>query len=785
MKVCGAVMLPYSAFVCASNQKVDASLLGAGQRFFDGEERMMQNIAHSNVESLTLEYAIKNVNELVSSVPASNGDHRLTPMQRLATALTAKDFDKTMHIKVKAQGVKRLTEVCYTLHPHARTDIFINNLGVASGKTRATLYSTMHRVATPEAWKRTQEEHVKLTERGVNVPHLGLNKVTQIDHKVGGECMVARVVIALVPPPVMAQWEEASVNLSATFGSNGWITWRGLGTAKKRSSTTSTGSAFSMPEAIRLTKEKNKAIFWVMEACTKSSTAALFTAPEYSVPFRIIDEGTGAHLTEPRTNKPQSKCHYTYICNATLSQLEEHTNQQPKHPLRRALDGQNMCLHKPSHCAIAKMCSLPSWLRQAVAMSMEPFMPQGILKISMRAQIKSLAGTITGGSDLVITSTAHLVEGLVVQNCPSMSVEERDNLSTKCVAILNNTDPSESIANNLNKAIANVEADEAALPPLPIALVNDNNRPIFTESQRLEHADIERHKRAYATMKRLFSNLMRAISLDPPPECPITLDVIPPEQVCIASCCTGMYDKRSLEQLLVLGRCALCRQPLTGFASAVNVVDTLVAPPPPPPEPSQQNELFVRKGDTESLMQAFKAAAGTKCNSSLDAVTKSLKLALQFKPKGMRVLLCCNLRGPNKSYNAGCDEAKNAAKTCEYLKSAIPSFSSICTVGRHTDARLAKFRADDNTNRIFIIDTSSQTATMAGLHLPETDLVVFDRLSSDGSMETAKIVQSIGRAMRVQKGSVSEEKLCRRHFREHGTSRHAAKIVVFIDKSSA
>ena len=57
------------------------------------------------------------------------------------------------------------------------------------------------------------------------------------------------------------------------------------------------------------------------------------------------------------------------------------------------------------------------------------------------------------------------------------------------------------------------------------------------------------------------------------------------------------------------------------------------------PEPeAAASHPAVRPGDTQSLVAAFRHAAGTKCNSSLEAVVRTLEVALEFKPKGLRVL---------------------------------------------------------------------------------------------------------------------------------------------------
>ena len=767
----GAVLVSYEAFTRASNDRVDVTLLGHTDTYL----RAYQKFSHSNRESATFEYAVRHAERLVSSVPAWNGDHRLTPMQRLATALIACTYDSGQHIMIKeyTNGLSAKTASCYRMHAGEQTEVIINNLPVASGKTRGTIFATMSHVATHQAWVATRDSYTRFREEGVKVQWLGLSAVPFIDKE---PVKVARVVIALVPPPVMQQWAQASERLSESFGKNGWITWCGAvppGSNKRHC------NARNLLSAIKATAESNCALFWVLEACTASSNLALLSSPEYGIPYRIIDEGTGSHLTEPRTKKAQSPCRFTVICNATLEQLEEHTQQQPKHPLRRAMGGVNMQLSSSKHCAIATMCSLPSWMRLGVGLSMAPLMPRGILKICLRVQVKTLAGTLNKGSDMLITSTDDLIQGLVIDNCSDMSTTEKHELSSKCHAILDCTDPNISLASNLAKAREAVDQDYEALPPLPQPAVEGG---VLTSEQKLVHADILRHRRVYGTMRRLFSNLKQAVSLDPPPECPITLDVIAPEDVRILSCCTTFIDKNSVAQL-INKRCPMCRQPITGLVVVEQAVSTLVpkepegtvrAPAPSPPPP-------VRRGDTDGLVAAFKREAGTKCNSSLDAVGKSLEIALQYKPKGLRVLLCCNVHGSSRTYNAARDEIKNTAKSCEFLRKAMPRLDSVSTIGNQRSSQQTAYKKRDDKNRVLLIDTSSRSTTMAGLDLQMTDVIIFDRLGY-GSIELSKIIQSIGRAMRAQKKGAEEAKADAAFYVDKGHSRHSPKIVIFLDR---
>ena len=781
MKKHGAVLVTYAAFVRASNEKVDLTLLG---HVDDDGYSMSFKISKSNRESVTFQYAAKNLKELITAVPAFNGDHKLTGMQRLSTALMTTGYDKSVHLMVKAKSTIGC-DACYLLPPHEQTDIIINNLTVASGKTRATIFCTMRHVATAEAFAKTQASFTQYRLIGHRQRGSGLHATPFID---AVQTKMARVVIALVPAPVLQQWVDASQKLATTFGNDAWITWCGLastttGGGRGSKKVPKTTKPKTLPEAIKLTEERKCSLFWVLEANTKSSAAALFTAPEYALPYRIIDEGTGSHLTEPRTTKKQSICRYTVICNATLEQLKDHTNQQPKHPLRRAMDGRNMDLSSSRHCAIATLCSLPSWLRLVTGLSMAPLMPQGILKICMRVQVKSLAGTLNKGSDMVLTSTDDLIQGLILDNSSAMTSGEKTELTNKCRSILNRADPSVSIADNLKQAIADVQADEDSLLPMPTPEVEGGR---LTTEQIIVADGLKRYKRVYSTMRRLFANLLTALCPDPPPECPITLDAIEPENVCILSCCTTLIDKQCLEHI-TNKRCPMCRAPITGVASASQAADALSASKPKAPEPEQAAPptLKLRAGDTDGLVEAFRNAAGTKCNSSLEAVVKSLEVALKFKPKGLRVLLCCNVWGGARTYNASLDEEKNTHRTCEFLRKALPALTSVGTIGKGPKSKLPEYKAFDNKNHVFIIDTSARSTTMAGLDLPETDIILFDRLGNGGSIDTAKIVQSIGRAIRVQKKGLDENKADHAHFREHGRSRHAPKLVVFIDKYKA
>lgn len=758
----GAVFVSYEELVLASNNEVDVS--------------MMQNaLVKSNRETATLDYARRHAAALLSTVPKDGGSYRLTPMQRLATALMLRsNSDREIYLHVKRRQATRNKIASYVLEPDRVLKFMVNNLSVAAGKTWETVYATMNFVATPGAWRETQETFRRDKTVGRLMPDLGLVKMPSPDCTL----KVCRVVIALVPPPVIAQWAETSQKLAKTHPpSEQWHTWSGTSPLVRKSAKRERVDR-TLAEAIKLTEQTDRALFWVMEACSRSTVLATRSAPNYAIPFRIIDEGTGNKPTESRSSDPESPCLKTIICNATLEQLSRYTSSQPTHPLRKALEGHSLCLAYKTHCAIMTLCSVPSWLRLATAQSLAPLMPQGVLKISMRVRVCSLAGRIYQ-TDMIISSTDDLIKGMVLHECArDMSEAELAAITARCHAILNRTDAAASIAESLQSAIQATQDDRAALPAVA---VGTPEQPL-TQEQLNSNADIFRQQRALGRMGRLFNQLKEAICTDPPPECPVTLDVIAPENVCILRCCGVIIDRTVMGQLR--NKCPACRAAIDGgVASASQIAGTVArAPPPPPPTPEEQAAETAAVGNVDALVDACKEAGGENCNSGMDAVIKAIQLAMRYKPKGIRILLCCAVHGDRRTENHASCEAANTAKTRELIMAAVPALTSALTIGKGGPA-LKDYLHEDDTNRLLVIDTGYGSTTMAGLNLQNTDLLLFDRLNQSYRCDTARLVQSIGRIMRAQQRTPEQRVQDARFHRKHGRSVHAPKLLVFIDKA--
>ncbi len=779
----GAAFIPYEQMHMAANEMVNFTLNGQVRAGACHHDRAF--LIQSNRETTTLDYARRNAKELLSTVPADGGSYRLTPMQRIATALMLENMDREVYVNFKVcngSSHANRQDVSFWQTPRDNLAIQINNLPVAAGKTWETIFATMSRVATPEAWEVMQVRFDWFKGAGTVVPHLGMTRMPLSNKGL----TLARVVIALVPAPVMRQWYDTSTKLAETYGEHAWATWMGTEPLVKKKRGVAEVQRV-MSEAVKHTLKHNCALFWVMESCTRSMRMATREAPNFGIPFRVIDEGTGSQRTEPTSKDPESPIMRTIICNATFEQLETHTQNQPNHPLRRALGGYNMNLDWIEHSAIMTMCTVPSWLREAVGRSLEPMMPRGILKISMTVRVTSLGGRLNK-TDMIVASPDQLIDAMILNTCKNMMTDvQRDSLGRLCRMILYRTDNADSIAQSLHNSIQSAQEDLVAVGPNRKAPEGTT----LSESDRLFNQGLDLRRRALNTMQRVLTRLKEAICVDPPPECPVTMEPIEPKNVCLLRCCGVFIDRKVLSNLH--NKCPACREPIDGVVSATEAAQTVAnasgkraalkeAEEAAAGDADQVNDRIDPSdiGDVEALAAAFKRCKGEQCGSSLDAVIKSIRIALRYKPKGLRILLCCNVFGNQTTNDQALDEIVNTKKMRDIIAKGVPELSSVAAIGK--GGKLDAFQANDQTNRLLVLDTSCGSITMAGINLQNTDLIIFDRLDDSGNMPIDKMVQSIGRAMRAQRATPEEAEANLRYFRKHGRSAHPPKLVVFIDK---
>ena len=782
--------VPYTDLDKAAQLEAEVQLLGCTDDEDHGSSGDLTGfLCWSNNETRTFEYVMEHVEALLRRVPLYGGSYRSTAAQRLSEAIKGSSLPVEVKIAIRkhrslyppgsdAATINNSQEkvYCLALCAHEHVELFFNKDPTGAGKTSSTIKQAMKGIVRDDAWA----ESVRVCELqgrvGVRMEHLGLRELPPPG--AAEDAGLARVAIALVPEALMGQWEATAMAVSDVFKQEfgkGFHVWCGSGCVARKSKKVA-GIKRVLSVAHKLTRQTNQALFWILKAETHSSKIALRDAPNLAVWYRIYDEMTGSQGTEPRnTWEAQSTCVHNVIVNATIKQLERQTTYQPNHPLRLALRHQNLSLAYPKHAAIITLCSSPAWLRRMQGVFIAPNMPSGIQKIALRVKVQSLAGKVQN-SDMMITTTEALVESMLRSGgSGGMGFNERKEIVERCTAMLSYDEGGATIRDKLTSAVETAKSDLAAVPENadPNSVPPAERQPILNSNN-----DLQRTRSAYATMIRLFERLLEAVCGDPRPECPITLEPIPIEFTCILPCCSGMIDKRVVGNI-TNGKCPLCRKALGALLRVLQAVRAIQGTPeePKPDEAAAAlpSKPVVGVGDAQALIAAYKEKAGLSCKSSLEAVTAALELALQWKPRGLRVLLCCNI----SSYSDF--DRERSQETRRFIRESVAGIESVEVIQKHT-THLEDYKADTDANRVLLINTSRGSNSLAGLDLGNTDLVLFDNMTQRGSISASTVVQAIGRAMRPQKGTEEQARRNKAHFKAHGVSNWAPKLVLTINR---
>ena len=772
-------LVSYKDLDDAAQVEAEVQLLGC----CDGEDQEMRGkpmgfLTHSNYETKTFDYVRAHVAELVQHVPLRGGAYRSTPAQRLSEGVKGKclPIDVKMAIRrewlheEKARSARDFKTYCLALTAQEHVELLFNKDPTGCGKTSSTIKQAMAGIALDEAWAKTKRDCESQGRVGVRMENLGLREMPPPG--ASSEHGLSRVAIALVPEELMHQWELAAHAVSEVYQKEfgkGFHVWTGYGCITRKKGSTE-GIKRVLSVAHELTGQTDQALFWILKADTHASKVALRDAPNLAVWYRIYDEMTSGRNTEPKNSwEAQSPCLHNVIVNATVQQLQHRTSHQPNHPLRLALRGQNLSLSCPKHAAIVTLCSSPAWLRRMAGseVGIAPHMPQGIQKIALRVKVQTLAGAIRA-SEMLITTTKSLVEQLLsTVGCSGMDPAERRDFVQRCAAMLEHAKDGAPVATRLRNALESTQRDLAAVP-----------EDLENLQQNLDHNRTMRRMRdAYKTMIRLFTRLVEAVCSDERPDCPITLEPIPIEFTCVLACCGGFIDSR---QVGMLTRCCFCRKQLNAgvlrVAKAVQAMDGGDAASAPKAEAAPAPApTGVAEGDAASLVAAYKAKAGLTCKSSLEAVTTGIRLALQWKPRGLRVLLCFNIS------NFSDNDSERTRETRRFIGGELPALTSVEAMLKG-GSNLLKYKEDDDTNRVMLINTGHGSASVAGLDLGNTDLVLFDNMATRGGISAATVVQAIGRALRPQKCPEAQAQRNRAHYQATGASNWAPKLVLTINR---
>lgn len=738
-------------------------------------------VRKSDKETKTFTYIYDNMEDLLAPLVFSTSLFRARPEQLLAVAEKMAKYDVDLTCKVR-----RVNETDQEAEEYMRTAdclplIDLVNYATGNGKTWATVLAAMTEVSHPQLWQCILDGWRDILKANTVVANLGLSRCENLD---GQE--LTRVVVALVPQQLLPQWEKTANAISLAMQTQmgiGFHVWVGLNKLQRATKTDALGKDRTLKEAHELCNSTNKAMLWLVPAKTESAKKTVRAAPHLHIPIRIYDEMSTR--TEPKSKLPESRVMKNVIVQATVQRLETGTRAQTEHPLRKALGGLDFEAAKTSHAAVFHLLTAPDWLRLMVSKGMGATMPSGIRKVCLKVRLQSLAARVNH-TDMNITSLDELLNAMLnnANTQHVLSDAQRRDFLARCRRILGASAPAEGVQDDegntihkrLQAALTELKGLLNVIPPAPRPPAPGQPIPqIEIDAYR----DFEREKQILNTMIRMLTNLSEAVCVDPPPECPITMCDIPPEHVGIFPCCTNLFDARYKDQI-PSDRCPMCRAPLRGVIVAQQAIDALVDKPKPKPLPAAAGSPSggavaepALVDDEPRLLERFKTMERkTKFTASSKAVAKVVREYLRFKPRGARILLAFACRSVDG------DENEATRKTRELLQADVPELTSVMAVHRRRTDIVEDFTTDDNTNRVLVINTNDRSASLEGLDLWNTGMVIIDRLDMGyrvGGLDAAKIVQTIGRAMRPQKVKANRSAAS-------GSDGFAAKMIVLLDR---
>ena len=737
-----AEMISYEAFADMSHHESMLSTLGGtGLGWNDTFLRW------SNYNVVTFEHMYHKMDELLAPVISETELFALRPEQRLAIAEALARYPQEMHCKVNRLSSSYNVAINpIGLPPGTRPTIKIVNYCTGNGKTLMAMTIAMTEVCDPGLWQQCRDSWKRQIWTNSTMENLGLVECPHLD-----EQEMARVVIAFIPEQLLDQWEKTARALNEAMVREkgvGFEIWRGLSVLKRKSNHEA-GRTRTLRAAHEHTKQTGRAMLWLVPAKTAAAWQTLRDAPELAFPTRIYDEMSTS--TEPRNAARESRPLRNIICQATVERLEKATAGQPRHPLRLALQHEVYNSTNEKHAAIFHMLSAPDWLRLLVCRGMGPTMPSGLRKLHLKIRVQSLAGNILK-SDLTITGLDELLKTMlrnVGGDC--LTPDEHKNLIERCHRLLGNADAPGAAAaeeddrpmyEKLKAAEKEVLEDHNSLPPEPKPQDYPNNN--IPQQVWDDYQPLLRQKRALNAMRRMFERLAESVCMDPPPECPIGLDPIPPEHVALFPCCTNVFDKRNKDCLADL--CPMCRAPLTGgllvASNALDVLQGKSAAAKKAPAAAAEEEPEDTVGNEDLLISTLKkSAAEEKFSGSIKAVVSTIKTFLKYRPKGARILLAFACDG---------DERRATTRTRGSLAKELPDIQSIESVGgEKMSAPVRNFVVENDSNRILLINTNDRSLSLEGLDLWNAQLIIMDKLNP-GYLSPANMVQAIGRIMRPQ-----------------------------------
>ena len=740
--------------------------------------------AHStNKETRTLEYCHRRAEDMMYWVQSDTDEYALTPEQRLAIGFESTsgiDSDITIGVRDLHKIGWDDSHVCWrTLPRHTKPNFSFWNAATGNGKTVMAIVAAMTQACRPALWEAVQKTWQDNLYRQHAMCGIGIVKQRSVD-----ELILARVVVAFVPANLMTQWKKTAVSVKAgmerEFGSSFEIH---LG-----------ATSWDLKSAHEFAVTHNTAVLWLLTGNVDNVRRATRTCPNISYLTKIYDESV--KVGEPR-EKAESTALKTMILQATVARLNLSTQSAPHHPLRRALEDRNFSERDKGCSGMFALCALPSWMRRMLWMGMAQLMPSGIRQYTVEVTFCTMA-TRLQVSEVNLAGLDALLDAVMnrsgVRFFPGTDpAAQRRNLRDQCKEML--MKPPESEADRAGGILARIGHARDTQIELHRALGED---PEF-EAERVAHS----------AFRRVFDNILGALDTTEPLECPVSLEEIKKEDICILPCCAAIIDRTSVPHCN--DRCPMCRKPMDadtvlGVAATTEMIDDAATRHEDKVREEREAKEKQEREERERLSRIVDVRDGVQGNegeldkrirrcvddthpSVWDYIGIVLNALVDWKPSCRVLLAYCQIdltRDRDIDPRVSSAEEKRklnrerrvAAKDGVRAKllERCPRLASVGFTKDETNRKaVEEYKTVDGCPRVLIIDTALGSNSLVGLDLMDTDMVILDRTS--GCLGTGELTQAIGRAMRPQRLPPGTDWLAR-----EGLPPFPAKRVLYVQR---
>ena len=725
----------------------------------------------SNYDTMRLGFCLNNLHDMIASIIPSIGSFKLTPCQRLASAMVfqpmpediAASIEKEIAIGDPDQGTSCQFEHILSLgiSPGCLPKFRFLNYAPGTGKTIIAIAACFSVICDDREW-----DKFKIAYKITHASSL-FDQESGLVERVESVKLckdLARLVLFQVPEALIDQWtntlQDAARSAFKLYGKE-IVVWSYQARQTKDPS-----------KSLEAALNSGQCVFYVISQETRCRNVVR-DHPHINYAICVMDEVTpkSGQRDDPKKFS-QPAC--TLIINATVSNISRVCGVAGHHPLSyvfrgdwrslstfRDYDSGCSRLRQAARCCLlTHMFSPPDWLRKMVGKDGVEWMPPGTIVHRMTLQsVRSLQAKLYD-SDLVKISLTDLFRLQLASDnyTPDHVFNQKSELIQGAdAANERHEEIRKSFVTYLNEWISIRTAEWIA------SWISSIQKPEYmtdvgfeTEKGRLKTAML-------SLIDRVIKFRDAALACVDPNEVvedAITLDDIELADRVIMSCCGKVMSRKAILEILKRGsmgitpKCPLCRHLLRSVkigsgsvASSSSSSDTTTTPDvydglfvDVSLETVQNNLGHLSENDKlRSSIQWFKSKV-TQQPGTLEGIAALLRLLANMK-HNLRALVI--VKEPHRTSNG------SKREMIQKFRDRIPSnFNMQLIDGTSRDAgrsRDYKNMSKSGPHILFLFSSEySSSSTVAGMDLHMTDVTIFESLNGASD----QVVQAVGRCLR-------------------------------------